>query len=235
MSGNPDGEIFACLVILTSWVYPSSMGWIHETETHLHEATLVAVFDDGAQSSGSTMVDGVDYEIVEVGRRQAADAAARASLSVRNRMAALGSDIGLRPSAEIARWLLRCDCRRWESSDPYSSELSTWTDPVQWTRVPSASLEDLSRHRVFAPDTDIHADERPEVAAAAQAVWRREHLDPLDVDDEIRAAADARRDADTRLDAAVARARRLGRSWADIGAAAGMTRQSANERWRDRV
>ena len=52
---------------------------------------------------------------------------------------------------------------------------------------------------------------------------------------EIRAAADARREADARLDVAVARARRLGRSWADIGAAAGMTRQSANERWRDRV
>ncbi|QHD88489.1 hypothetical protein GR168_23085 (plasmid) [Gordonia sp. JH63] len=113
--------------------------------------------------------------------------------------------------------------------------MSTWTDPVQWSRVPSASLEDLARHRVFAPDNDVHADERPEVAEAARAVWQRDHLDPLDVDAELRTAADSRRDADARLDAAVTKARRLGRSWADIGAAAGMTRQSANERWRDRV
>lgn len=206
------------------------MGWIHESETHLHEASLVAVFEDGTESSGTTMMDGVDHELVEVSRRQAADAAARASLPVRNYMAALGSGVVLRPSAEIVGWLLRCHCRRRDSS-----ELSTWTDPIQWMRVPSASLEDLARHRVFAPDSDVDADDRPEVAEAARAVWQRDHLDPLDVEAEIRAAADARREADARLDVAVARARRLGRSWADIGAAAGMTRQSANERWRDRV
>ena len=88
------------------------------------------------------------------------------------------------------------------------SDVSTWTDPVQWTRVPSASLEDLGRRRVFAPDSDVHADERPEVGAAAQTVWRRHHIDPIDVDDEIRAAVTARRDADALLDAAVAKARR---------------------------
>jgi hypothetical protein len=103
-------------------------------------------------------------------------------------------------------------CRRWDSS-----EVSTWTDQVRWTRVPSASLEELGRHRVFATDTNLDVNVRPEVADAAREVWRREHLDPIDVDDEIRAAADARRDADAQLDAAVARARRVGRSWADIG------------------
>lgn len=186
------------------------MGWVHESDTHLHEAALVPFFEDGAVSHGSTMVDGVDYEVVEIGRRP--------------------DDDRRRPSAEIVGWLLRCDCASRSSSD-----VSTWTDPVQWARVPSASLEDLARHRVFAPDSDVDADERLEVAEAARAVWQRDHLDPLDVEAEIRAAADARRDADARLDAAVAKARRLGRSWADIGAAAGMTRQSANERWRDRV
>ncbi|OCH82953.1 hypothetical protein BJF87_19885 [Gordonia sp. CNJ-863] len=113
--------------------------------------------------------------------------------------------------------------------------MSTWTDSVQWMRVPSASLEDLARRQVFAPDTDLDVNVRPEVAEAARAVWQREHLDPIDVDGEIRVAAAARRDADAQLDAAVVKARRLGRSWADIGAAAGMTRQSANERWRDRA
>ncbi len=186
------------------------MGWIHETDTHLHEAALVAVFEDGAESHASTMVDGADYEIVERGRTSSEDR--------------------LRPSTEIVGWLLRCHCGRSNSSDG-----SSWTDPVQWTRVPSASLEDLARHRVFAPDADLDVGVRAEVAAAATAVWRREHLDPLDVDGEIRAAVTARRDADAQLDAAVAKARRLGRSWAEIGAATGMTRQSANERWKDRT
>ncbi|WP_208651529.1 hypothetical protein [Gordonia alkanivorans] len=191
------------------------MGWVHESDRHFHEAALVPFFEDGAESHGSTMVDGVDYELVETGQRRTGDRR--------------------RSSAEIVGWLLRCVCRRRDSSDLYSSEVSAWTDPVRWTRVPSASLEDLGQHRVFATDTDLDVNVRPEVMAAAQAVWRREHLDPIDVVDEIRAAAEARRDADARLDAAVAKARRLGHSWADIGAAAGMTRQSANERWRDRV
>ncbi|MDH3013841.1 hypothetical protein [Gordonia alkanivorans] len=186
------------------------MGWMHESDTHLHEAALVAVFEDGAESLGSTMVDGVDYEVVETRRHPDEDRR--------------------RPTAEIVGWRLSCNCARRSSS-----EVSTWTDPVRWTRVPSASLEDLARHRVFASDTDVHADERPQVAEAVRAVWQREHLDPIDVDDEIRAAVTARRDADAQLDAAVARARRHGRSWADIGAATGMTRQSANERWKDRT
>lgn len=37
--------------------------------------------------------------------------------------------------------------------------------------------------------------------------------------------------AAAQLDAAVDKPRRLGRSWADIGAATDMTRQSANARW----
>jgi hypothetical protein len=63
----------AWAVILTSRVYRICMGWMRESDTHLHEAALVAVFEDGAESHGLTMVDCVDYELVEVGRRQAAD------------------------------------------------------------------------------------------------------------------------------------------------------------------
>lgn len=83
------------------------MGWMHESDTHFHEATLVAVFDDGAESLGSTMVNGVDYDIVEWGQHPNEDRR--------------------RPSAEIVGWRLACNCARRSSS-----EVSTWTDPVQW-------------------------------------------------------------------------------------------------------
>ena len=76
----------------------------------------MAAFEDGAESHGSTMIDGVDYEIVETGRHPGEDR--------------------LRPKTEIVGWLLSCDCRR---SD--SSEVSTWTDPVQWARVPDVDGE----------------------------------------------------------------------------------------------
>ncbi len=76
---------------------------------------------------------------------------------------------------------------------------------------------------MFATDNDAAADLRPEVSEVAQSAWRREHLDPIIVDGGVRAAAAARRDAEALLDAAVVKARRLRRSWAEIGAAAGMT------------
>lgn len=181
------------------------MGWIHEDSSSTHEAGFVAVFDDGTESRGQTAVDGVVHEIV-------------------------GESGESRPSAEIVGWVLRCHCH---STFPAPS---SWDDPDRWTRCPSESLEDLPRKRVFAPDDEI-ADItfRGDVVEAAQAVWMREHVLPHGCIDAIRRAATARRAAEDQLDEAVAVARRLGRSWTDIGRAAGMTRQSANERWRDRT
>jgi len=101
--------------------------------------------------------------------------------------------------------------------------------------VPSASLEFVERGRVFAGDDDVScAGDRDDVREAAQDVWMREHIEPLDVDDEIRAAVTARREADDQLAAAVSKARQVGLSWARIGAAVGITAQSAHERWNGR-
>lgn len=48
---------------------------------------------------------------------------------------------------------------------------------------------------------------------------------------DVGTAAVAYRDAGDQLDAAVGRARAAGASWTDVGKAAGITRQSARERW----
>jgi hypothetical protein len=48
---------------------------------------------------------------------------------------------------------------------------------------------------------------------------------------ELRAAAAARREADTRIEAAALAAHRAGLSWGAIGAQLGMTRQGARQRF----
>jgi hypothetical protein len=49
--------------------------------------------------------------------------------------------------------------------------------------------------------------------------------------EELRAAAAARREADSRIEAAALRAHRDGASWGVIGAQLGMTRQGARQRF----
>ena len=51
---------------------------------------------------------------------------------------------------------------------------------------------------------------------------------------DVRAAAGDVHKAEARLNEAVQRARAAGSSWADVGDAAGITRQSAHERWAKR-
>lgn len=186
------------------------MGWIHETDTHVHEAVLTPEFENGEKSFGSTMIDDQPHEIVE--------------------MRDSGDNL-VRPSAEIVGWVLECDCAR-RGSD----QRDWWEDPERWVRVPSASLQDLDRHRIFAVDDDASfVSEVPGVDAAARRVWVRDHLEPADVRASIRAAVAARKAADAQLDDAVLRARQTGLSWAAIAAEAEMKPQSAHERWKDRT
>lgn len=188
------------------------MPWEHHGRTCLHEAALTPVFEDGQRSIGTTIVDGVSYELLG----DPADTDAESQ----------------RPSAAIVGWVLECDCRR---GGGHGSPSTRWESRRKWSRVPSASLEVVERGRVFAGDDDVAcAGDRDDVKEAAQDIWMREHIEPLDVDDEIRAAINARREAEDRLDAAVSKARQVGLSWAKIGEAAGMTAQSAHERWKAR-
>jgi len=64
--------------------------------------------------------------------------------------------------------------------------------------------------------------------------WRR-HIAPFQNLDEVSAAAGRSAAAAAELDEAVRTVRRSGASWADIGRATGMSRQSTNERWSSRL
>jgi hypothetical protein len=105
-----------------------------------------------------------------------------------------------------------------------------WLGPL-FRRVPEPGQHDVARHQVHAapgPGAIVPA----ELEDAIHAEWKA-HL-PHETLAGITAAAEDARKADARLDDAVAAARAAGQTWEAIGRAAGMTRQSANERWRAR-
>jgi hypothetical protein len=106
-----------------------------------------------------------------------------------------------------------------------------WRGPL-WERATDPMEHDLAARKVFDPVPSQWADVPAGIDDRIYQEWRG-HLPPPALTD-IRAAAEDVRKAETRLDEAVARARADGSSWADIGEAAGITRQSAHERWAKR-
>ena len=98
------------------------------------------------------------------------------------------------------------------------------------------AAEDLAVGRLFCPDDAVSwvLEERPEVEQQVGAEWLT-HVAPDEALDAVRQASAALRSADQQLERAVVSARLAGASWAALGEAAGMTRQSAHERWAGRV
>ncbi|MEV6341214.1 hypothetical protein AB0M12_41650 [Nocardia vinacea] len=117
-----------------------------------------------------------------------------------------------RPPAEVIGWRPMCGCG-WRGSF--------------WTRVDSPGEEDLSRQRGYGSE---FATPSEELSDAAMREWEH-HIAPSQAAYPVELAAREFYDAQDRLNAAVRQAREDGASWTDIGDAAGMTRQSAHERW----
>jgi hypothetical protein len=105
-----------------------------------------------------------------------------------------------------------------------------------WERVTIDLEHDLSARKVFDPVGDKWATTPAGIDDAIYREWLG-HLTPPALT-AVRAAAATlarlrreAREAEAQLDEAVDRARGDGSSWADIGEATGITRQSAHERW----
>lgn len=127
---------------------------------------------------------------------------------------------------EVTGWEVRCNHR-----DNPEARDSRRVVLARWERVATPQEEDRSAGRIYAAGSDVfHLDGREDVEEIMNRLWDA-HCAPDNAFRAIELAAAERRQADARLDAAVATGQEAGLSWADVGRAVGITRQSARERW----
>lgn len=206
MSGSPDNY----LSFVGGSCHSSDMGFV--TDDGLHEGYLVPQFFDGQRAAGITGGTLADDQVASGSEFQLPDGT---------------WSIPSRPAGEVTGWVLCCDCYAKSGHNPV-----TWVGPV-FTRVPSKLLEDIGQRKIYAVDEDVaYVSDRPDVEQAVMDLWRSEHAFSMDALAEVEAASEAAAAARRRLDTAVSLARHGGASWVAIGKAAGMTRQSAQERWK---
>ncbi len=123
-------------------------------------------------------------------------------------------DLEVVPHGEITGWRGQCECG-WQGEF--------------WTRVASPEQADPGHRLAYLPpETSGHAPEPVEDAICQE--WEA-HILPLAGIAGVVTAAREFAQAGQRLDKTVAAAKAAGASWADIGRAAGITRQAAHERW----
>lgn len=130
-----------------------------------------------------------------------------------------------RPQSEVVGWQVACDCA------PGHGRRTIWRGQP-WTR---GDVDDVRVRTLRVPDDRVDdltsADDLP-AGKLLYDEWVQQHLGPAFAElADVRAAVAAVDEARGRLNEAVAAARAAGASWESVGAATGMTRQSAHERW----
>ena len=119
-----------------------------------------------------------------------------------------------RPATAVTGWVMACSCG-WLSRP--------------WVRVDEPEEQDRAARRAYSADAASPLDQ---IEQTTDGEWSG-HIGPIraavltEVSDLLAAGGD------DRLTGAVRRARELGASWADLGAAAGVAATDARERWRD--
>lgn len=128
------------------------------------------------------------------------------------------SDWQKRADADVVAWRVQC-------ADLTRSSAECWRGPT-WTRVATAAEQDLARRRIYYPDSMLSG----ELEDLVMRDWET-HIAPHQRVRPVELAAEEVARAQEVLTSAVRDARAEGASWADIGAAVGITRQSAHTRW----
>ncbi|MFI6816076.1 hypothetical protein ACIBG7_26975 [Nonomuraea sp. NPDC050328] len=166
------------------------------------EGWAAVVFPDGRVSVGSTNGGALVATVGPDGAVQT------------RTVATVGEQADVLDGRTATGWRGHCECG--------------WQGPT-WTRVLDSVQEEFDNRRAYDPDPREWGHVPDRVEQAIHQEWKS-HLEPVTVTT-VRTAAAALRLAQAELDQAVHAARADGQSWARIGDAAGMTRQSAHERW----
>lgn len=184
------------------------MGLINDDRNH--EAALLPEFDDGVRADGWR--SGAPDQIIVATTEALGDQ----DTHVR------------RPAGAVTGWRVVCFC-----GDEHGLR-GTWVGPLL-SRVPSPVQEDLEQHRVYADDADVRdLDYRTDVQELVRALWRTGHADVSGGLSGLTRAIAIERSARTEVDALAHQARAAGATWQQLGDAAGITRQAAQQRWRER-
>lgn len=123
-------------------------------------------------------------------------------------------DVEIVPDVHVAGWRGGCECG-WKGRT--------------WTRVFDKESEDISQLKAFVAASD-YADADQVVESSIHEEWKA-HVAPVHAVLAVEQAKEACRQAERKLTETVITARASKVPWADIGRAAGMTRQAAHERW----
>lgn len=181
------------------------MSWV--TDDGKHEGWVADVLADGRLTSSSTGSG------VLVPRGDRTDAVARAHAEGRSP----GTDdmYEVMSYDHVVGWQTCCECG--------------WRGP-RWDRAATVPATTTGHPWRGADSEDAVLADGTVVEDAAHAAWLA-HTDPFEAVSEVEAAAAAYVEGRRRLDSAVATARSRGATWDAIGRAAGVTRQTAHERW----
>lgn len=125
-----------------------------------------------------------------------------------------------RPAEQVTGWRAACECG-WRGPD--------WTRDASGSNV-MATVVDHMGHVIYLGRAAEWADLDDEAENAVIEAWRA-HIRPWKALEDVGDLAERAAAAVRELDAAVASARSGGATWADVGRAVGITRQSARERW----
>lgn len=187
------------------------MSW--RDDSMRHEGFATAVFADGMHAAGSSL--GKIYLSTPDGNAVYDEKT---------------EEFAWRPPSMIVGWKVICEC----TADSENGNTTYTVLDQLWTRVYNPADEDLRAYRIYAgpPDDEEaeYAPERPDVEKLMHEQWRA-HVRPDAHAGILSNLHTEVQDAIARLNDAVQLARRDGLSWAQIGRATRMSRQSARERW----
>jgi hypothetical protein len=125
------------------------------------------------------------------------------------------------------------EVRRYEGSD-YLDVIVPWDQVVTWRLTCQCGWAGSERPAQVAPvlpDRRLRDyDAFPEIEDAFAAEWSA-HIEPFAALHDLEQLLDELRDLETRIEDKVQLARRSGASWSEVGRAAGLSRQGAQQRW----